>query len=387
VNYGNAVTGPNPRGVPNVQVIAAGSVPLANVTDASGAYALTGFGSGSYTITPSKSGGSNGAITSFDAAKVAQFVSGGISLTSAQQSVADVSGTSGISSFDAALIARYASGLTFQIGSSGTWQFTPASITHASVTSSIAGENYAALLMGDVSGNWGDPSTFRAGMNGPERTAAVAAPRLVTPADNEVIIPVAIDGTTSKGIISYEFDLRYDASVIQPQTQPVDVIGTLSSGLSTVANAETPGLLRVVVYGTMPLEGSGVLMNLRFNAVGAPGTISPLTWERLMFNEGSPRVTMADGQVELTAGAPNSAEITGRLLTSLGAGVANARVTLTDTAGQSRSMAADANGSYRFGSLQVGQTYTVRVASRSVAFTPVTVSIVGPTTNVDVIAQ
>ena len=29
-------------------------------------------------------------------------------------------------------------------------------------------------------------------------------------------------------------------------------------------------------------------MNLKFTAIGAPGSVSPLTWERLLFNEGEP---------------------------------------------------------------------------------------------------
>ena len=78
---------------------------------ASGTYSLTGFGTGSYTITPSKSGGQNGSITSFDAGRIAQYLTGNTSFTTAQATVADVSGASGISSFDAALIARYAAAL------------------------------------------------------------------------------------------------------------------------------------------------------------------------------------------------------------------------------------------------------------------------------------
>ena len=38
--------------------------------------------------------------------------------------------------------------------------FDPASNSHPSVTIDVT-ENYAALLMGDTSGNWGDPSPFR----------------------------------------------------------------------------------------------------------------------------------------------------------------------------------------------------------------------------------
>jgi len=88
--------------------------------------------------------------------------------------------------------------------------------------------------------------------------------------------------------------------VIQPQADPVDLAGTVSRGLSVVTNAKEPGLLRVVVYGPMPIDENGVLLNLRFTAVGKSGLVSPLTWERIMFNEGEPAITATDGRVEMS---------------------------------------------------------------------------------------
>ena len=54
------------------------------------------------------------------------------------------------------------------------------------------------------------------------------------------------------------------------------------------ANAETPCLLRVVVFGTMPLNGEGVLLSLKFTAIGKVGRVSTLKFENLMLNEGQP---------------------------------------------------------------------------------------------------
>ena len=96
-----------------------------------------------------------------------------------------------------------------------------------------------------------------------------------------------------------------------------------------------------------------------------------------MFNEGAPGITAADGQVELSAAASNQAEISGRLLTAIGQWLPNARITLTDTTGQSRTAVSNGFGVYRFGGLQVGQTYTIGVESRRYAFTPLTVSVTG----------
>ena len=286
------------------------------ITGPSGTYTLTGFGAGAYTVTPTKPGGTNGAINSFDAGRIAQHVASITLLTGNQLPSADVTGNNLVQSFDAARIAQFSAGLPHS-SFTGTWRFYQNAVVpfpplppsesrnYASVSAGMTGEDYTALLMGDVSGNW-NPAVHPRPALGPERMTTVAAPRLVTPADNEVIIPVSVQGAANKGIISYEFNLRYDPTVIQPQANPVDVAGTVSRGLSVVANANEPGMLRVVLYGAYAIDANGLLMNLKFNAVGAPGTVSPLTFEHIMFNEGDPGTFVTDGQVELSAAAPES---------------------------------------------------------------------------------
>jgi uncharacterized delta-60 repeat protein len=343
VTYGNAVS--PPKFISNVTVTGTGSPNVAAFTDPPGAtageYLLSGFGAGSYTVSLSKTTGQN-SITSNDAARIAQHVAGISPLTTDIQKVtADVSGNGVISSNDAALIARFVAGLGSPIGSTNVWQFylppgptfpigaSPTTRTYPSVTTSITGEDYVGLLIGDVTGNW-IPSSARSSGSAtampfylrrssaspvpvnqssaamppaaePLRTVSVALQETVTPAGNEIVIPITADGVADKQIISYEFDLRYDPAVIQPEVEPVDVKGTASRALSSVVNATGPGLLRVVIYGAIPIDANGVLLNLRFIAIGAPGSVSPLVMDRIMFNEGDPQVTATDGQVEISA--------------------------------------------------------------------------------------
>jgi len=154
VTYGNSIGSPALRNVSNVLMSGSGSIQVSALTGFPGGnYTLSGFGSGAYTVTPSKTGGVNGAISSFDAATVAMYAAGTITLSPAQLIVADVSGNGTISSFDAGQIARYASSVPGS-GLSGSWIFTPANRSYTSVTSNVTGENFIALLMGEVSGNW-----------------------------------------------------------------------------------------------------------------------------------------------------------------------------------------------------------------------------------------
>ncbi len=287
VTYGNAIGTPTPRFVSNVLLSGAGSVPVSTTTGfPDGTYALTGFGSGSYTVTPSKSGASNGSITSFDAARIAQHAAGVPPLlTGSQLIVADVSNNGTISSFDAAEVAKFVVG-TPPFGSSGNWIFSPVNMTYPSITMNIPGQDYSALLMGEVSGNWANSGARPVG----SRQLAVGSMQVTLTSlkkltSNEVVIPVSVKGVANKGIISYEFDLRYDPSVLRPQDFPVDLAGTISRGFSFAVNAQESGLLRVAVYGAIPLKSNGVLLNLRFYAVGATDSMPPLVFERFMFNE------------------------------------------------------------------------------------------------------
>jgi hypothetical protein len=171
--------------------------------------------------------------------------------------------------------------------------------SHPSITTSLT-EDYSALLIGEVSGNWTNSGlrptfkTFRSA-----ESIEVSAPEISAATGKEIIIPIKVLGAKNKGIISYEFDLRYDPSVIQPKTDPVDLTDTASRGLFSVTNIIAPGLLRVVMYGPMPLDDNGTLLKLHFTAVGNAGSVSALTWEQLMLNEGVP-VSAIAGAVRIS---------------------------------------------------------------------------------------
>lgn len=312
ITYGNAIGAPTPRFVSNVTITGAGSPTVTAITSSpgptAGQYLLSGFGAGSYTVTPSKTSGVNGAISSFDAAKIAQHVTGASSLTGNQLVVADATGNGTLSSLDAAQLARYVAGLS-GFGSTSNWVFAPVNRTYPSITNNITGEDYSALLMGEVSGNWNNTGarpdsdaqfTEGGGWSDIESdsTIVIDLPNVTAGIDKEIDVPVSVQGVVDKEVISYEFDLRYDPSVLTPDTDPVDLKGSVSRGLVVVTNAEQPGLLRVVMYGAIPINEDGMLLSLKFIAVGKAGSGSPLSFERFMFNEGL-TMTATDGRVEL----------------------------------------------------------------------------------------
>jgi hypothetical protein len=143
----------------------------------------------------------------------------------------------------------------------------------------------------------------KANLSTPEAAISVTAPTTNVAVGSEFNVPLNVSDTTGQGIIAYQFDLHYNPAVIRPQDNAVDVAGTLSSGLSAVFNPNTPGLLKVVVYGAYPLAGTGTLLNFKFKAVGPAASTSLLTFTNFMFNEGNPGSTVSDGEIKI---APQS---------------------------------------------------------------------------------
>lgn len=310
VTYGNAAS--PPVVIANATVCANGESQLCTTTDEGGNYYLSGFGTGAYSVCMSKSP-EQGVVTAYDAARVVAHISGINLLTTAAQMVsADASNNNAISSTDAGYIANSAVGST-PSGISEDWRFyiatyptfpvnsSPTCYTFESVTTANIGKDFNGILVGDVAGVWtgilvGDRSEARAAQHD---EIALELPGLTAPANKAVTVPINVQGIAKKNIIAYQFDLRYDPLVMQPQANPVSAVRTVSRDLSFAVNAKEPGIIRVAVYGARSIKSDGLLLNLMFDPIGKAGSASPLKLERVVFNEGGPMINATDGQVEL----------------------------------------------------------------------------------------
>lgn len=157
ISFGTAPAG-QPKFVSGVLMNATGATSTSANSDVSGAYLLDNLTSGgNYTVTPSKSGEVNG-ITSFDATLVLRCVAagGGCTLTNNQKLAADTDNNNSVTSFDATQILRYvaAGASTAATGQIGNWKFNPASRDYVPLSGSLSNENYEAILVGEISGDW-----------------------------------------------------------------------------------------------------------------------------------------------------------------------------------------------------------------------------------------
>jgi hypothetical protein len=388
-----------PRAVAGVTVNGAGATPVSDITDAGGLYDLSGFGNSSYVVTPSKTGdvspGGIDSITGFDASKIAQHVVliSPFPLNGGAYKSADVSANGTITSFDAALVARFVALLPGS-GDTGTWRFEPVSrpYTLAQVQSGMTNQNYSAILMGEVTGNWNGaanptrPSSDDAKVR-PEDVINISTPAISAEAGSDFVVPVTIQNTKGKGIVAYQFDVSYAPKVIRPQSNPCDVLATASKDFSVTCNSNIAGLLKVVVFGTIPLNAEGVLLNLKFAAVGSSASSSPLTIKGLLLNEGGLITRVTNGNVTISDPSDNSDSISGRVLVSDGGVIANTEVTLTATNGEVRGVYTNDAGEFCFAKVTIGETYVLTINSKSYVFKPQYVSAGRGITRLDIIAE
>lgn len=223
--------------------------------------------------------------------------------------------------------------------------------------------------------------------NIPAVTVNVTAPVVNRTVGSSFLLPVTVSDMTGAGIISWQFDLLYDPTIIVPQIVPIDTAGTLSSGFLPTVNPSAPGLLKVVFFGTIPPSGSGVLFNFKFTAVGTAGQTSPLTWVNFMFNEGSPGSFASNGSVTLVPPTAAGVSVGGMVMNAAGEPLANVRVTLTNSVGMTLAARSNGFGYYRFDDVPAGADYIIAASSKRFAFSTQVISVTDQLQNVNLVAS
>lgn len=156
--------------------------------------------------------------------------------------------------------------------------------------------------------------------------------------------------------------------------------GTINSGFSNPLAGK-----RAYCSGTI-----GAMTQVNVNLASLAGNTIQLRWHE--GDDSSAQVTgwFVDSVTITNAGIASSCAITasgvsvaGRVLSSDGRGVTNAKVTITDSNGQSRTVIAGRRGDYRFDDVESGQTYVMSVASRRHTFSPRVVQIVDNVSDLD----
>jgi hypothetical protein len=266
------------RGVPGVQQTLSGDRVFTGTTDTNGAYTTPGASAGTYTLTPRKSDMVNG-ITAYDASLVLRHAAGLTNLTGSAATAADVNQSGQITSMDAFYILEKAVGLiTLPFpGAGAVWVFSPASRPYPNLNIDQSGQDFTAVLLGDVSGNWSPTGTGVIGGGGGGQWDVLVGVDNGPLGQDSKVARVLLQTTNP---VVYGIDLALSYSPTNRGVIGV-ALGSLGQSLAFAVNTNEPGLVLASLASAIPISGNGSLLVVSF--AGA----EPLSWhlERFSVNE------------------------------------------------------------------------------------------------------
>lgn len=292
-------------GVENVNLALTGETALSMNSQANGSYEFNALNTGDYTITPSKSGDKNGAVSHYDASLILQNYVGTLSFTSLEAMAADVSGDGNATAFDAALILQYVVGIITSFPAGTDWIFVPDSYSYTGLSSNVTNADFTGIVIGDPSGNWSPVTPVVAKVT---QNAVLCLPDTVLAENDTIVWPIKISGLNAVSIYSFGFELHYNTSLLELINVSNNNTLTSSWGNPT-AYSSTPGIMTVAMAGAVPINNDGDLLLLELAVNAQPGISTDMVFQNVLFNEGEPAVTAMDGTVALNK-APEVFELT-----------------------------------------------------------------------------
>ncbi|MDQ4120238.1 MAG: hypothetical protein M3209_02075 [Acidobacteriota bacterium] len=290
VIYGITPANQAAKFVQDVSISATGANSAFTATDSAGAYLLENLtAGGNYTVKPTKTGNVNG-ITAFDATLVLRHVAAGgqgaNALNQNQQKAADTDGDDIVSAFDATQILRFvaANGANSNTGQTGNWKFLPDQQSYTPLNNSLSGENYTAILIGEVTGDWSETpapenkefelkehpqkgKNFNSELQAMEFQDSQST-NVAEIEGNIILVPIMLTNKTGAQISSFNFDVAFPTAVLQTVNSAVDTNGTLSGNCSIVSDIFTRGRIGIAGACSNGIKTSGILLNLRFKVIG-----------------------------------------------------------------------------------------------------------------------
>jgi FG-GAP-like repeat/FG-GAP repeat len=147
--------------VPNVTLTLTGASLGSTLSNGSGFYMFSSLPSGgTYTVTPTKAAltpGSAGINTVDVIAIQRQFLGLGTLLSGCRLTAADVNGDTSIDTIDVVAVQRFFLSLSTGIAKTGKYQFNPVNRTYPGMITNQIGQNYDALVFGDVASPFASP--------------------------------------------------------------------------------------------------------------------------------------------------------------------------------------------------------------------------------------
>lgn len=265
----------NYKSVNNVQVDLSGKNQFTSVSDLNGMFKLTGVESGSYKMKPDKTDEING-ISAYDASLILQASVGLNMLSDYQKIAADVDGNGQINSLDAAyVLEKSVDLLTLPFPGVGkVWAFAPNEKNIDLTTTDLYYQDFTAILIGDVNGDWGSESNFN-------MSSLYKVGEATAQTDGMLVAPVEFNVGDAE-LYSAKLQVKYDSNIVKPiSIDKTDATQNYNIVYNTVAD----GIIEIAIAGATPLKGEGNLLNIAFEPISKKVKTAIVQLEKGNFND------------------------------------------------------------------------------------------------------
>jgi hypothetical protein len=254
VKYWNAGTA-----VEGTRLALSGDLSDTTQSDPAGAYGFT-LAPGNYTIIPSKTDDIDG-ISAYDASLVLQHTVNSITLSGYAAHAADVNKTNTITPMDAVyILQKSVNSITLPFpGASTIWEFDPTERSYLPLDSDRTNQDFTAILLGDVSGNWNGSAPLD---QRDTPTLTSNAPAIVVEQradDTQRTTTATVKWETTDSLYGLDLVVRYDpAQVTGAELQ------SLANNVSLDYNISEPGVLLIGVASEEAIENNTDLVAIQF---------------------------------------------------------------------------------------------------------------------------
>ncbi len=280
-------------------------------SDALGAFSFPEVQTGTYTLTPGKEDQVTH-ITAYDASLILRASAGLLNLSANQRLAADVNNSGTVTALDASYVLQKSVGLLpgHFPGAGRSWLFLPDERSYPLLNGDLSNQDFTAILIGDVSGNWEAPAggggaSLQGGslMGGAESSPVeLTVPNVITEVGQSVTVPLQLTRNDAQ-VHALDLKLSYDAS--QLTLESIEV-GSVANGMMFVANTDELGMIRVGMAGSNPLPDDGDLLVFSFQTTGSLTTPAPVLLDSAAVDEGAIAATVQSGYVA----GPNAPGVT-----------------------------------------------------------------------------
>lgn len=251
--------------VPGVQLALTGAATDSSFTTEAGGYSFVVPPNQNFMITPSKVLAQNSddyVVSAYDAALAARHAMKIDILNDYFFIAADVDQDQSVTMYDAAQIARFAVDLPALDGSRvGTFGFDPQRRHYQQTQGILSNEDYTALVMGDVDGNWTQKKLRRIF---DIDNSLLLPEKIFAHLNSEIEIPIRVSSKDS--LLSVDARIAYDPSHLLL----LDVATTeLSSHFQLVHNTLSEGITKIALYYPYRASLDGELIRLKFKVSGS----------------------------------------------------------------------------------------------------------------------